>query len=203
MTAGKEVAEIPIEVKSTTRDSVSTARDVGLDHIQKWRTRVWIFGFYNPSGTQRVKLLCLKPSQMREWIDKIESYILPDFAIGKQASQSLTLEDLFVICGEKDLYTIQDARKLHKRQWNAKQYELAKDLEEGYSQFRMLEILKMRAVYLNERGSTLNNPHIPNTFFEKYNQQILVVGAADPAEIRASVERAILDGWAEIQNEAL
>ena len=38
-----------IELKSTTTDSVSTARDVGPNHIQRWRNRVWVFGFYDRS----------------------------------------------------------------------------------------------------------------------------------------------------------
>jgi hypothetical protein len=35
----------------------------------------------------------------------------------------------------------------------------------GYSTERMLEILKERATYLMERGSTLNNPHISGSYF--------------------------------------
>ena len=31
------------ELKSTTRDRVSTARDVGPEHLKKWRKLNWIF----------------------------------------------------------------------------------------------------------------------------------------------------------------
>lgn len=31
----------PLELKSTTKKSVSTARDVGPSHLEKWRMRIW------------------------------------------------------------------------------------------------------------------------------------------------------------------
>ena len=44
------------------------------------------------------------------------------------------------------------------------------DKEQGYSPKRMLEILKDRGKYLIERGSTLNNPHIPTSYFKGWEQ---------------------------------
>ncbi len=44
------------------------------------------------------------------------------------------------------------------------------DLENGYSTSRMLEILRDRCRYLIERGSTLNNPHIPGSYFQDWEQ---------------------------------
>ena len=44
------------------------------------------------------------------------------------------------------------------------------DLEGGYSPPRMLEILKDRSKYLVERGSTLNNPHIPRSYFKGWTE---------------------------------
>jgi len=34
----------------------------------------------------------------------------------------------------------------------------------------MLEIVKDRAKYLIERGSTLNNPHIPSAYFDGWTE---------------------------------
>ena len=34
------------ELKSTSKESVTTARDFGPDHIKKWKDKHWIFGFY-------------------------------------------------------------------------------------------------------------------------------------------------------------
>ena len=48
------------------------------------------------------------------------------------------------------------------------QYMDSMDLKGGYSPERMLNILKDRAEYLMERGSTLNNPHIPKSYFKDW-----------------------------------
>src|SRR5690606_30875934 len=36
------VRRVPVEVKSATTGSISTARDVGLVHIRKWREKIWV-----------------------------------------------------------------------------------------------------------------------------------------------------------------
>ena len=45
-----------------------------------------------------------------------------------------------------------------------------KEKRVGYSPDRMLEILKDRAKYVIERGSTLNNPHIPASYFAGWEE---------------------------------
>lgn len=174
---------VPIELKSTTGYSVSTARDVGPGHIVKWRSRIWVFGFYDPSGTDLRRLLSLGPAEMEEWIGKIEDYIAPDFAIGQRVARRLTIEDLHIICGEKSTYKLNDAMALHKRQWNRDKYLSEMDIEDGYTPAKMLEILRLRAVYLNERGSTLNNPHIPSSFLSQFDSESIDVTSTDTDEI--------------------
>ena len=78
---------IDIELKSTTNSTVSTARDVGLDHINKWRSKYWIIAYYDKSGSELKSLLGLSPEEMEPWIKSIEDYILPDFLISKRASE--------------------------------------------------------------------------------------------------------------------
>ena len=85
--------------------------------------------------------------------------------IGERAAAKLEMDDLHVICGEKSAYTLEDAKSLYKRQWTEDRYASKMDLSGGYSPPRMLEILRLRAQYLSDRGSTLNNPHIPKRFF--------------------------------------
>lgn len=164
---------VPIELKSTTNYSVSTARDVGRDHITKWRSRVWIFGFYDPSGIEIRNLLVLGPREMEGWIGLVERYIGPDFAIGDRIFHRLTLEDLHIICGEKDVYSLEDAKSLHKRQWSKDRYFDEMDRENGYSPEKMLRILKLRSRYLINRGATLNNPHIPKKFFFEFRNRMM------------------------------
>lgn len=181
----------PIELKSTTNNSVSTARDVGPSHIEKWRSRIWVVGFYDSSGTSLQKILTLGPTEMEGWIGRIESYIAPDFAIGERAAQKLSLEDLHIICGEKPRYSLQDAIALHKRQWSKDKYLSEMDDKDSYTPGKMLEILRLRALYLNQRGSTLNNPHIPASFFSQFEAETIDVPNTNADEVLSLVQSKI------------
>jgi hypothetical protein len=179
---------IDVEVKSTTRKGVSTARDVGIDHIRRWRRMFFVIGTYKKRG-HRLALehsLCLTPLDLESWIAGIESYIAPDFQLAQRASEKLDLSDLFAICGSLSTYSIDDARKLHKRQWTAKQYKSAADRmvdgEPRISQQKMLEILRLRSAYIAKRGATLNNPHIPLTYLERFKGTDRIVTLGSSAE---------------------
>jgi hypothetical protein len=167
---------VPVEVKSTTGDTVSTARDVGMAHIKKWRSRLWVIGFYTKTrNPDIVKTLCLTPDDIEPWVASIEKKILPDFAIANRAARRLDMPDLFEICGEKEYYTIEDAKRLYKQQWSAEQYQTALDLTiEGgrrvISQGGMLSVLKLRSAYIAQRGATLNNPHVTTTFLRSFEE---------------------------------
>jgi len=128
---------------------------------------------------------------MEGWIGKIESYIAPDFAIERRIVDKLNLEDLYIICGEKSKYSLSDAQALHKRQWNRDRYLSEMDDFEGYTPSKMLEILKLRARYLIQRGSTLNNPHIPRSFFSQFSDQMIDVNNSSADEISAAIQRDI------------
>ncbi|MYC72471.1 MAG: hypothetical protein F4X17_17350 [Gemmatimonadetes bacterium] len=182
----------PIELKSTTTGSVSTARDVGPIHIAKWRSRIWIFGFYNSSGASLRQLLVLGPNEMESWIEQKEQYIKPDFAIGDRVAEKLDVEDLYIICEKKRKYSLEDAKSLHKRQWNQERYRSEMDDTDGYTPEKMLEILKLRAIYLNQRGSTLNNPHIPKSLFANFRDQMIDVTRFS-ADARATVHQTLRD----------
>lgn len=173
---GKTV-QVPVEVKSTTTNSVSTARDVGMDHIRKWREKIWVIGYYSAEGSRGkprlVSTLCLTPDEMEPWIAQVEQYIAPDFAIGERSAAKLTKEDLFVICGEKTIYSLEDAQRLYKKQWSKVEYEAAMDVDGGFSQIQMLNILRQRALYLLSRGATLNNPHVPKGFLDGFQDQLI------------------------------
>ncbi len=166
---------IEAEVKSTTSSSISTARDVGLQHIKKWRNKFWVIGFYDSEG-RRPELkysLCLTPTDIEPWVAGLEAKILPDFEIAKRASHYLELQDLYAICGQKPAYTIEEAKKLHKMQWSAQQYKVALDIvvddKQMISAAGMLKILRLRAKYIAERGATLNNPHISKSFLQRFS----------------------------------
>ena len=77
---------------------------------------------------------------------------------------------MFQIIGKRKIYSLDDARKLHKKQYKLAEYEDLMDIGNGYSPKRMLYILKNRSKYLIERGSTLNNPHIPASYFNGWER---------------------------------
>ncbi len=163
-----------VEIKSTTSFSVATARDVGLRHIEKWRRMIFIIGFYSKGSSDPAlnTCLCLLPTDMEPWILKIESKIAIDFKISELTSKKLGLEDLYEVCGKKISYSISDAKQLHKKQFSQEQYQAALDVEEDgvkkISPEKMLEILRLRSKYISERGTTLNNPHVPSALIRQY-----------------------------------
>jgi hypothetical protein len=181
--------EVPVEVKSTTGETIATARDVGIDHIAKWRRVMWVVGFYTQDRRpELIRMLCLTPTDMSPWITEIEEKIGPDFMLARRASHRLTLEDLYAICGRMDHYTVADAKRLHKMQWSAEQYQAARDTQVGsemmISPQNMLEILKLRAQYIASRGATLNNPHVTKTFLSTFANTNRVVDQNDGPAVR-------------------
>lgn len=102
---------------------------------------------------------------MEGWIKTKEEYIKPDFMLAQLVAQKLSLEDLYQVMEKKPVYSYEDAKRLQKMQYKKDNYIELQDVTNGYSPDRMLDILKDRAKYLVERGSTLNNPHIPFSYF--------------------------------------
>jgi hypothetical protein len=192
------VRRFEVEVKSTTGSTVSTARDVGMDHIAKWRRKLFVIGFY-PRESRRPELqrcLCLTPLDMEPWIASVEQKMAMDFKLAQVASRRLTLKDLFEICGKKDAYTQDDAKRLHKQQWRADQYAAALDTtiggRRGISPKSMLEILRLRARYIAERGATLNNPHITSAHLEAFTGSDRAVSGSDWASAIRRVAKAFV-----------
>jgi hypothetical protein len=182
---------IPVEVKSSTKDSVSTARDCGMDHVEKWKRVMWVIGFYSRERSPRLlSMLCLTPADMALWITEIEDRIGPDYLIAEHAAESVrfTLEDLYTICGAKEAYEVADAKRLLKRQWSNEQYRAARDMRIGralkISPQKMLELLTLRARYIARRGATLNNPHVPKTFLTGFEGTDRVVATNGEPAVR-------------------
>jgi len=160
--------EYEFELKSvtTSRGGISTVRDLGPDHIAKWRNKHWIMAYF--SGSKLLHCLYGSPDAMRPWIEEKWDYIKADFELAKHVPRQITLETMFEILGKKAIYTLSDARNLHKNQMTAAEYKESMDVQEGYSAEQMLEIFKDRARYIIERGSTLNNPHISDKFLKSW-----------------------------------
>ena len=181
----------PFELKTTSNGSVTTVRDFGHEHIRKWKNKHWLIGFYK-NGTVAYKYG--SPANMSGWIKEKEEYIAPDFALSDILRHKLDICDLHTILGEKSVYTLEDARRIQKKQYSAEKYRALMDQRGGYTPDTMLKILCDRAAYIIQRGSTLNNPHIPESYFREFpvinNNHIetlkqLVRAAIGQAEVRA------------------
>ena len=158
---------IPFELKTTSQGSVTTVRDFGPDHILKWKDKHWLIGFFI-RGKEYYKYG--SPSMMEKWIKSKEKYISSDFKLANLVPAKINLEDMYHIIGKKDIYTYEDAKAIQKMQYKKEQYLLLQDLKKGYSPRRMLEIVRDRTKYLIKRGSTLNNPHIPFSYFNGWTE---------------------------------
>jgi hypothetical protein len=161
---------VQFELKSSTDDSVTTVRDFGPDHVEKWAQKHWLIGFYEKDGTTLKHCVYGSPKMMAPWVKEKEEYIRVDFELAKTVPPLIDLALLYRLLGKKDKYSLEDARFLHKRQYSAAEYRQQLDLPNGYSPARMLDILRDRCRYLIERGSTLNNPHIPGTYFKGWER---------------------------------
>ena len=77
-----------------------------------------------------------------------------------------------------------------KNQYGAKEYRAAADLPGGlFSRHVMLELLRERCEYVIRRGSTLNNPHIPASFFKDWER----ITDDHAARLRELVVEALLE----------
>jgi hypothetical protein len=156
---------LPFELKTTSKGSVTTVRDFGLDHIEKWRGKHWLIGFFIGN---REYYKYGSPVMMAQWIQDKRNYIASDLKLASLSSDNLNLDDMYSVLGKKTSYTYEDARNIQKMQYKKEEYISLQDINDGYSPPRMLEMLKDRVKYLIQRGSTLNNPHIPLKYFNEW-----------------------------------
>lgn len=174
------------ELKSTTTASFSTVRDLGPDHIAKWETMHWIFGFYDSEGQELVQAFYGSPSQMKPWVDSVAAYIRPDQMLADLMSKKVKDDTLSAVLGDDEEFSVDQAKKIMKKQWNSQDYANNADLEAGYSREAMRSLLSLRVKYLISRGSTLNNPHINGSYVRN-----LIPLSVDSKKAPASLVRAL------------
>ena len=135
------------ELKSTTKNSVTTVRDFGIEHIKKWQNKHWIIGFYDQE-TNLKYCHYASPKEMSKWIKEKEQYIAGDFKLAQLVPNLINLQVMYNIVGEKQYYTIQDAKKIQKRQYTLEEYHQLMDRENGYSPQRLLILWCKLVVYM-------------------------------------------------------
>jgi len=165
---------VQFELKSSTkgRPDISTVRDFGLHYIEKWSKLHWLFGVYSDDRTLEY---CLygSPKRMSPWFERMASYIAPDVALGEVTPSLITDDTLTSVMGSAEVFSRDDAKRLMKNSYTTAQYAQAADVEGGrYSRQAMVAMLRRRAEYVIRRGSTLNNPHMPASYFQGWERII-------------------------------
>jgi hypothetical protein len=132
---------------------------------------------------------------MKPWIDSIEAKIGFDHRIAQRAADGLVLADVHALLGHAGPYGEELARAVLRQQWSMQDYAAAADTVgadgmPAYSGPAMLAVVRRRALYIAQRGSTLNNPHI--------GKQHLSAFFGTDREVRAdwaAQVRRIAAGW--------
>ena len=166
--------EVPFEIKSTSKGSITTVRDFGPNHLKSWKNKHWLIGFYSKKGNALTlsEAYYGTPSDMKEWIDGKSEYVRRDFELAEKLAPLVTDAVLVALCGDKKVYSLDDAKSLQQKQYKKAEYLDKMDNAQGYSRARMLEMLRGRVIYLISRGSTLNNPHIPGEYVRKHCKRV-------------------------------
>ena len=163
---------IEFELKSTTKKSVSTARDFSFNHITKLSSKHWIFGVYDVGDETLLECYYGTPETMKCWLNKIEQKLSKSERYIDLALKHLSIESIYELVGDKTFYSIEDARTLMKN-GVTNQEHLVPDLPDFYfSQAKMLNLLKLQLRTYMLRGITLNNPSIPLTYIKKHLSKI-------------------------------
>lgn len=168
--------DVPFELKSATsgEPDISTVRDLGMHHVEKWRSLHWLFGVYARDRHGDLKLqYCLygSPAQMKPWLDSVAAYAAADLVIAKRVPELMTDETLTAVLGDAEEFSYDDVHGLLKSQGRVADYRLAADRPDTrYSREAMLGLLRERCRYLIQRGSTRNNPHISPSYFKGWEK---------------------------------
>jgi hypothetical protein len=163
--------QVPFELKSATggEPDISTVRDLGLHHIEKWQDgRLhWLFGVYKDN--RRQYFLYASPAQMQPWYDAMIAYAQADYEMAQCVPELITDATLSAVLGDAESFSYEEVTLLMKKQMKVAEYRAEADLnDEMYSRAAMLRLLRSRCRYLIERGSTRNNPHIPPSYFNEW-----------------------------------
>ena len=150
------------EIKSTTQNTISTARDIDLSLITRWLPQHWIIGFYNP---QQELEYCVHatPEHMEPWIKSVEKTLLQKLNLVNSLLNRIDDKLLFEIIGEKEYYNKNDIKEILCNVRCPK--ELLRE-DEKYSKNDIMKILKFHYEKMCNRGTTMNNPHIHSSYFD-------------------------------------
>lgn len=82
----------PFELKTTSKGGVSTARDLGIQHLNKWRERFWVIANFKnfEDGFSFGRIFFLAPVHMEGWYSKIEACLRKDMELADKTLSILS-----------------------------------------------------------------------------------------------------------------
>lgn len=162
-----DAIDVSFELKSTDGTSFSTARDVGREHLRKWRQHHWLFGVYRRGLTPRDgahEFLYAPPWLLEPWIAKQEDYVNLDWDLVRRVPSMIDAKTMAELVGARDSYTAEDVGKLLKKQ----KLETVEGDAEGASHMtgELLQVLKERGGEIPKKMSKrliqdLADMHLP------------------------------------------
>lgn len=158
---------VNFEIKSTTVGNVSTARHLNLEHIERWRNQHWIIGVYDKKAILK-HCYYGTPEDMCEWLDFWENDIKRGLKISDLLVSKIDKQVMYEAIGKKEYYTFEDAKKVFKQLYTVEEYQSMMNHPKGFRVRRMLEMFKEHNKVYLYRGSSLNNPKINKSYYEKW-----------------------------------
>jgi len=72
--------------------------------------------------------LYASPKMMAPWISKKLAYVASDYKLAQLIPELISISLLYEIVGKKEVYTVEDAQYLQKRQYTIQEYQNKMDL---------------------------------------------------------------------------
>lgn len=159
--------KIDFELKSTTTGSVSTARGLHLEHLERWKDLHWIIGKYN----KKAELECCyygSPDDMIEWITFWENDIKRGINISDMLIDRIDLNMMYEIFDKKKKYNYKEIKFVFKNLYTVQEYKDMQNSEGTYDPEIVLEMFKKHNQVYLYRGAALNNPKIPFKYYKSW-----------------------------------
>jgi hypothetical protein len=110
-----KVYEFELKSITTTKGGLTTVRDFGPDHIEKWKTKHWIVALYSDDALVDCKYA--SPDDIKPWVEDRWEYVRADFMAAEIVPSCVTMEAMQTVLGIKDRYTVGDAKSVQKLQY--------------------------------------------------------------------------------------
>jgi hypothetical protein len=106
---------------------------------------------------------------MKEWLDYWENDIKRGLKISDMLVERIDMKMLDSIFGKKMYYSITEAKKVFKKLKTKSEYEELDYKGNGIKRRDMLDLFKQHNKNYLYRGSAVNNPKIPESYYKNWH----------------------------------